>query len=288
MTIHIIGSEGYIAKRILAKLYNTTAIFDKICKYSYSKNENVYLNLADVKSINMLKFSNNDVVCLLAAVSSPDDCDNKYDYAYNINVIGTKLLIDRALSANAKVLFFSTDAVLGETQNPADEDIIVHPVGAYALMKREIEAKYLKDENFKVFRLSYVFSKLDKFTSYIQECAVNRTPAHVYSNLFRKVIYIDDVVDATIALCSRFKTYTNSLFHIVGNELLSRMDMALLIKANVWNSLDIHETDTPVGFFDKRPAIINATSKYIIDLLGRPPTAYKDAVDQEFGKDSIK
>ena len=232
-----------------------------------------------------MKFDANDYVVLLAAISSPDICESQYELAYAVNVTGTGRLIDSALSVGAKVLFFSSDTVLGEARVAADENAPVNPLGAYAVMKCEIEQKYKAYNNFKVFRLSYVFSTADKFTSYIAQCSKTHTPAEVFNTLYRNVIYIDDVVDAIIALPNKFETYDNHLFHLVGNELLSRMDMAIILKEQVWSSLEVNTVDPPLGFFDRRPAVINTKSIYLQGLLGKQSASFKDAVKCEFGKE---
>jgi dTDP-4-dehydrorhamnose reductase len=241
--------------------------------------------LSDPKDIALLKFEAGDYIVLLAAISSPDVCEDQYDFAYAVNVTGTSRLIEKALSCNAKILFFSSDTVIGESQVPADEHVDANPIGAYAEMKYHIEQKYRNNGDFNVFRLSYVFSKNDKFTSYIEQCSKDNTAAEVFNELYRNVIYIEDVVDAIISLSGMFEKFDNNLFHLVGDELFSRLEMATILKEQVWNSLEISAKEPPAGFFDRRPAIISVKSLYISELLGKRPTSLKDAVKQEFGKE---
>jgi len=286
MTIHIIGANAYIAKRLISRLHGSVSPISALKKYTSSGADDcLKLNLTDPRDIDLLKFDAGDYVVVLAAISSPDICAEQYDFAYAINVTGTCGLIDKALSCCAKVLFFSSDTVIGEARAPADEQVVANPLGTYAEMKYHIEQKYRSNDNFKVFRLSYVFSNGDKFTSYIKQCAKTNTAAEVFNALYRNVIYIEDVIDAIISLPGLFERFDNHIFHLVGDELFSRLDMAMILKEEVWNWLEIKATKPPPGFFDRRPDVIAAKSIYFQELLGKRPTLFKDAVKLEFGKE---
>ena len=288
MTIHIIGGNGYIARRITSNINRESGLFLNVIKYDLSNHGDcVYFDLTSKQDVDSLKIGKSDFIVFLAAVSSPDICEDQYQFAYSVNVMGTSRLIDKALSAEAKVLFFSSDTVLGETCEAIDENYSANPFGAYARMKYEIEEKYKTDKNFKVFRLSYVFSRTDKFTSYLINCAESCTTAEVYDSLYRNVIYIEDVIDAIIALYKTFEKHDNFLFHLAGGKLLSRVDMAETLKEEILTSLQITVKDTPPGFFDKRPPVINMKSLYLNGLLNRQTTSFKEAVKHEFRGESF-
>ena len=286
MSIHIIGSNSYIAKRLIHRLDSHDSVCSSVIKYAKSGNDNcLRLDLMDESSYSSLLINKNDYVVILAAISSPDACESDYELAYAINVIGTGRLIDIALSAGAKVLFLSSDTVLGEVHAATDETYLANPFGVYAKMKYEIEQKYKAHSNFKVFRLSYVFSCTDKFTSFISQCYESKAVANVFNTLFRNVIYVEDVVEAIIKLYEKFDMFDNYLFHIVGERLLSRFDIATELKTQVWNSLIINIEEPPLGFLTKRPSVIYAKSLYLQQLLGRAPTPFIDAIKREFRKD---
>lgn len=279
MNWHIVGSNGYIAKRLLERKQNNL-----IC-YSRQENKNSRkFNLARPCDEDFELIKPNDFVVLLAAVSSPDECHKNYEQSYQVNVTGTAKFIDICLKKGAKVLFFSSDAVIGDTKFAKDETMTVNPVGEYGQMKYEIEQRFSGNHNFKVFRLSYVLSNKDKFIGYLQQCRQNNSIPNVFDALYRNVIYIEDVIDAIFALEKTFDTWSNNIFHLCGNELLSRKNLAELYKSAVDSDLEFIVSIPKQEFFDARPNVICSKSLYLEKLLGREPTSIAQALKLEFKK----
>ena len=128
----------------------------------------------------------NDFVVFLAAISSPDVCEKQYDFARAINVTGTAEFIENCIARGANVLFFSSDVVNGGTLPcSVDETYVGTPIGKYGEMKREIEQRFNGNPHFKVFRLSYVYSRQDKFSRYLDDCAAKGVCAEVFDALYR-------------------------------------------------------------------------------------------------------
>ena len=219
---------------------------------------------------------------LLAAVSSPDICRAQYEMAYAINVTGTKQLIAECLRRDARVLFFSSDVVVGATDQPQNETMPVSPSGAYGKMKREIEVEFLNDSRFKVFRLSYVFSKEDKFMKYLRKCIDDDEEADVFQALYRNVVYLGDVLEAIIALGKNFDAWSNPIFHLSGPKLLCRADMAECFRKTIMPSLRFTTRLPDESFFEARPNVIETYSLYLERLLGHVPTALAEAIKLEY------
>jgi dTDP-4-dehydrorhamnose reductase len=239
----------------------------------------VILDLTNINPGVYNRIVDGDFVVFFAAVSSPDICQNHYESAYELNVIGTREFIQNCIKRNARVLFFSSDAVLGTASG--DEDVQPAPIGNYAAMKREIECIFHEEQNVKIFRLSYVFSQKDKFTRYLHECLVNGTVADVYDALYRDVVYIEDLIDAIISLSKSFDHWENQIFHICGEDLLSRKDLAELYRKETGDALRFVTSVPDCAFFEARPNIIEMKSKYFSSLLGRAPTRIAKAMHQE-------
>ena len=277
MTWHIIGGNSYIAQRLIPRLID--------CSYiCYGRSElsgQIHLDLTAIDAAVYDNISEGDFVVFFAAISSPDLCQNHYEDAYALNVTGTEAFIRSCLRKNTRVLFFSSDAVLGASSVPMDEDACPAPIGNYAAMKRTVELDLQGERNLKIFRLSYVFSWKDKFTSYLRECEKNGATADVFDALYRNVVYIEDLVDAVIALASSFDSWDNQIFHICGTELLSRKDMARLYCSRPGNRLQYMTSIPGDGFFQARPNVIEMKSKYFSRLLGRAPTRIADAMQRE-------
>ena len=182
--IHIIGANGYIGTKLCNEMDKQNIQYDCYSDIADSKCKEYNLINSDN---NKLGFEENDVVILLAAISSPDVCQNNYDFAYSVNVTGTSKLIDYCINNKVKVIFMSSDTVNGPTKEIHDEYSEVNPFGNYAKMKYEIECKYRNNPLFKTLRLSYVLSDSDKFISYLTSCVNNNEKAEVFRGLYRNV-----------------------------------------------------------------------------------------------------
>lgn len=277
--VFIIGSNGYIAKRLID---NFPKYWDYNLVSSKPFGEEIYLNLESPYEFDYNSICTDDFIILLAAISSPDVCENRYKYAYKINVIGTKIFIENCLERGAKVLFFSSDTVYGKQDYKVNENSVCKPLGAYGQMKYEIESDFKKDKNFKVFRLSYVFSKNDKFMKYLKNCSICLENADVFHPIYRNVVYIGDLINAIINIINQWKDWENKIFNICGPQLLSRIDLTNIYIKNVDNKLEYIVTNPTKNFFKARPEKIETNSLYLQRLLGYKPSKINDIVSVEF------
>lgn len=279
-TWHIIGSHGYIASRLLSR--PKPQGINILCYSREGSPDTAPFDLENLCSDNFKYINEGDFVIFFAAVSSPDFCNNNYETAYKINVIGTKDFIAKCVSLKANVLFFSSDVVIGPTNQPADETVKVNPFGSYGQMKYIIEQSFAYEKRVKVFRLSYVLSRNDKFMKYLEKCSQQGDVADVFSALYRNVVYIEDVIDAIYALADSFDQWENNVFHICGSELLSRIDLAEIFRARIDTSLQIITRVPDKSFFEARPNTIETSSLYLRKLLNRKPIKISEAIQTEF------
>lgn len=270
----LIGKNGFIAKKLIQRgSYVSTS--------SNTKNTDcLYLDLNNPKDFDYSILDENTNIIFLAAISSPDECNRNYDTAYNVNVVGTKHFINEAISRKSKVLFFSSDVVYGERVEEVDENSSLNPFGQYAKMKYEIEKSFDGVSYFKVFRLSYVLSKEDKYISYLKKCANNNIEAEIYHPFGRKVIFVDDVLAAIENILTRWEEFKNQKFNICGEQTVHRLDMATWYNNTINNKLDLKIIQTPNDFWKARPKNINIKSLYLESLLKRKATNIQDAIKQ--------
>jgi len=270
----IIGKNGFIAKKLFEKDEYKTTTSDKV-----SSND-LYLDLKNPECFDCTYINEQTNIIFLAAISSPDICNNNYDEAYKVNVIGTKFFIKKAIKRGAKVLFFSSDVVYGNTIDKVDENSKTNPFGNYAKMKDEIEKAFENEKAFKVFRLSYVLSKEDKYLSYLKSCIDKNEVAEVFHPFSRKVVYIEDVLETIENILMKWDDFQNQKFNICGDEDVSRKDIADFYNKVIGNKLEYKILEPDDNFWKARPKDINITSIYLEKLLGRKPTKIQDAINQ--------
>ncbi len=270
----IVGKNGFIAKKLLKRSQY------KVTTSNELSSDDVYLDLKNSESFDYSYINEQTNIIFLAAISSPDICNNNYDEAYKVNVIGTKSFIEEAIKKGAKVLFFSSDVVYGNTIENVDEDSKTNPFGNYARMKDEIEKAFENEKNFKVFRLSYVLSKEDKYLSYLKNCVDKNEVAEVFHPFSRKVVYIEDVLEAIENILAKWDDFENQKFNICGEEDISRKDIADFYNKATANKLEYKILEPDDSFWEARPRDINITSIYLEKLLDRKPTKIKNAINQ--------
>lgn len=271
----IVGKNGFIAKKLLQRGdYNTTT------SSTANDLDSLYLDLREATKFDYSILNGNTKIILLAAVSSPDECNNNYEEAYKTNIAGTKYFIQEAIKRGSKVLFFSSDVVYGNTIDTVDENSQTKPFGNYAQMKDEVEKNFEKEKNFKVLRLSYVLSEEDKYLSYLKKCIDKNEIAEVFHPFYRKVIYIKDVLEAIETIMDKWDEFENQKFNICGVEDISRKDIADIYNEGIGNKLKYTIIEPDDKFWEARPKDINITSLYLGPLLGRNPTLIKNAIHE--------
>lgn len=274
--VYILGWTGYIGSALCQEL---EAQGKSVVKVGRGIGSDCIFDLETCDLSVLSEVEEGDKFVLLAAISSPEECANNYEYAYAINVSSTAKLIDYLLNKNVKVLFSSSDVVYGRTEMPVDENSGINPQFAYAEMKAEIEKRFLQNNNFFVMRLSYVWSLHDKFTKFLLESSSVGKNVEIFEPFIRSVVFLKDVVD----FIGLFVIRGNQLPHLVnlaGSEFVSRVDLAKEISCIIPLSYTVVQPDK--GFFKYRPDQILMTSAYLSSVLKRKPYRIKEAVKISF------
>lgn len=278
--IVVIGKNGFVAQHLLPccpddTLVTSTRDADNGC---------LLLDLSAPNQFDYSKLGADSCVVLLASISSPDICNNDYEMAFAVNVTGTLSFIEKAVAVGSRVIFFSSDTVLGRPERPIGENQPIHPFGRYAEMKAQVEKAVHGNKNVKIFRLSYVLAHNDKYFKYLRECAKNGTTAEVFHPFSRHVVHIDDVVSGIKNLVVRWDDFDNQIFHICGQELVSRVDIAEKFSRLNNKALKFTLVEPDETFFQARPKQIPMQSLYFSDLLGREPNSIEKAIKIELSK----
>ena len=275
----VVGATGYIGKNLYSK---AKVNLDVLGTSSSGGDGLLSLRLDRPNESNFDLLGPSSVVLLAAAISSPDICAREHAKAWGVNVTGTSEFITQAVARGARVVFFSSDTVYGQSSNIFDEAADVHPAGEYAEMKREVEKCFLGNPLFKSIRLSYVFSREDKFTKYLWGCAERGEEAELFHPFFRAIVHRDDVVEGVLALAERWDEFPQQVINFGGPEVLSRIDFADCLKSGVLPNLRYRVTEPEDDFFKNRPRAIAMSANILPELMGRPSHRLLEAVQIEF------
>lgn len=268
--LKVIGATGNIGKRILEK---SSAFYDDV--------EVITTRLDNDKlDYNFKSLTNNDTIAFCAAISEPTVCANNPDLARKVNVEKTIEFIERSTQYGAKVIFMSSDVVYGNIDTQFDEKLPTNPIGLYGKMKEEVEKYFIGHHNVKILRSSYNFFRKDRFTSYLEKCALNGEIAEIFSPFKRSIIHIDDTVDVILNLSINWDS--TQIINCGGLETLCRSEIAYILKEEVFPDLEIQIIKPPEKFYKDRPSSIPMRSVSIVDILGKQQKSLLEAIRMEF------
>lgn len=278
-TFLVVGGRGYIGSALFARANKAGSA---IGTSSSGGDDLLPLRLDAPAEFDYGKIRPGDVVLLTAAISAPDICAREHDRAWAVNVSGTSSFIQSVIDRGARVVFFSSDTVYGEREDPFDETAACNPAGEYAEMKREVEQRLSGNASFKAIRLSYVFSREDKFSRYLAGCAERNEEADLFHPFFRAIVHRDDVVEGALALAARWDEFPEQVINFGGPQVLSRIDFAECLRDTHLQDLRFKVTEPGADFFKNRPRVIAMTSPVFARLLGRSPHSLCEAARIEF------
>ena len=280
--IGIIGSTGFIGNEISTLLKNIGFSIIEINRTNGSK---LNLDLGKPYDFDYTIFDDCGYIVFAAAVSNPDFCENSFEQAYRINVIGTKIVIEQALKRQCRVLFLSSDAVYGYDSGKAyDEHQNTNPMTAYGKMKKEIEDGFKENHFFKSVRLSYVISRYDKFMKYVYNCFDSDVPAEIFHPFYRNCVTLNEVMHSIIWLTKNWEKYKSPFLNICGPELISRLRIVDEINRIYRNKIEYKVIYPGEDFFKVRPEITEISSLYIGEIIEEINDSFSIRLKRELTK----
>ena len=99
-----------------------------------------------------------DVIFHCAAWTAVDKAEDMEEACYNVNVVGTKNIVDASIEVGAKILYMSTDYVFdGKKEGLYVEDDKVNPMSVYGKTKYLGEEEVRRNPKHYITRISWVF-----------------------------------------------------------------------------------------------------------------------------------
>ncbi len=213
MKILITGGAGFIGSNLSLTLQkdNSITVIDSLLSGNTKNLEGFQGNLIidDITSMNLLKsFKDIDVIFHQAAITDTTVSDEKR--MMEVNVGGFRRILDFALKKRATLVYASSAGVYGNGKCPMREDQELSPQNVYARSKLLMDELAMKHKGeIKVVGLRYfnVYGPREKYKKkaasmiyqLAQQMKANKNPRiFKYGEQSRDLIYVKDVVDATI------------------------------------------------------------------------------------------
>ena len=157
-----------------------------------------------------------NVIFHCAAWTAVDKAEYMSDACYNVNVVGTKNIVDASLKVGATIIYMSTDYVFDGTKDGLyTEEDIVNPKSVYGRTKFLGEEEIRRNPKHFITRISWVFGiNGHNFIRTMLKLAENHQELNVVDDQVGSPTYTVDLAKILVdmALTDKYGTYnvTNS------------------------------------------------------------------------------
>jgi nucleoside-diphosphate-sugar epimerase len=248
MKVLIAGGSGFIGSALIPKLVKANCfvgVLDvKPLDIGFPLDSYVHFfngSVCDIpSSVKTLEW---DVIINLAAVSSITDCENNPQHAFDVNVSGSRMLLDLALSNDASFILASSAAVYAESSDAFTVSSSVSPISIYGESKLQAENDafiyatndYVPVTVFRFFNVfgpnQFLFNP-DAVVPNFLVSAVSNTSLKVNNSglSYRDFVPVDFVSDLIVSTCLSGFSY-NSPIPVCTGVSRSILDVANLVSS---------------------------------------------------------
>ncbi len=213
LSILITGGTGFLGKDLAEKLAKNSSNKLVIFSRHSSDLQNVESMIGDITSKEDLeKAFHADIVYHLAA--STDEFDK---HMWQINVNGTRNVVELCKKYNVKqLIFMSSSGVLGETKEPATEEMPYKPKTDYEWSKKQAELVVKEFPNHTIIRAPIIIGPNEIWMKIIGAARQSYPLIGSGDNYFH-LAYIDDVVDILETVLNNKKAFGH-IFHVATKD----------------------------------------------------------------------
>ncbi|MFH1403050.1 MAG: dTDP-4-dehydrorhamnose reductase [Candidatus Altiarchaeota archaeon] len=171
---------------------------------------------------------NPDTLIHSAAVTNVDYCEEHKEEAWNINVEGTRNVVDACKETGCKIVFISTDYVFDGEGTMYDEEDEVNPVNHYGLTKLEGE-KIVQESglDFMIARTSVLYGWHEprlNYATWVLDKLGQGEEINVVDDRYKSPTLTDNLAEVVKGLCEK---KASGIYHTSGSERISMYDFAV-------------------------------------------------------------
>ncbi len=227
MKIYITGILGMLSEDIIKAFYNDV---NKIygCDIKKSKYSQIDITDYDKLEADILKIKS-DVIIHTACLIDTERCQKDQDFAYKVNVNGTKNIVEivKTNKLKCKIVYISTHAIYeGIVGNYKEDEVNDNQVNYYSRTKYLAEKEIEKYSNHLILRVNiFGFGKADKsnnYAEYVMDCLISGKEFNAYDD-----IYFNPLYTSIFANCLPFILDKTGIYNIGARNSMSKFDFAL-------------------------------------------------------------
>ena len=211
-----------------------------------------------------------EVVIICGANTSIDGC-KRNEYASNqLNVLGTKRIIDQASEMSVKIVFLSSEAVFDGNKGLYSEEDAPNPITLYGRQKLQIEQYMIHHlQDYLIFRMSRAsgscYGKKDIFDEFYRKI-LNQEEIICLKNQSFCLTEVEDIAEGIVKALERNLI---GLYNLSSSNYISRFELAKLYAERLFGGYEkIVEKDYEnISFLDNRHVYGGLNGKKLADLL---------------------
>ncbi len=218
----ITGGSGQLGYDIIRELKNRD-------RFDFLAPNCSEMDITDIKSVeDVILNYKPDVIFHCAAYTAVDKAEDDRDTCYEVNVNGTKNIVDAAKMVNAKVVYISTDYVFDGTKDGIyDVNDDTNPINYYGYTKLEGEKEVQRLDDYLIVRISWVFGINGKnFIKTMLNLAESKDKLSVVCDQIGSPTYTEDLSKLLLDMVDNNK---NGLFFATNEEYCSWYEFAKYI-----------------------------------------------------------
>jgi nucleoside-diphosphate-sugar epimerase len=234
--IFITGGAGYIGTTLIPLLLekgNFVTVYDSLIFNNGDKllpfmtNKNFNFVFGDIRDEEKIKkhIGEFDIVIHLAALVGFPICREKgYDESYDINVVGTEIIL-KNLKGHQYLIYGSTGSNYGEVTDVCTEETPLNPLSIYGKTKTIGEQKVLERENSTAFRFATAFGvsprlRLDLLVNDLTYKIMKEGYAVIYEPHFmRTFIHVKDIARVFMFAIENQNDMKNNVYNVGSNSM---------------------------------------------------------------------
>lgn len=229
----VTGATGLLGRALMNTLKNSHQVIGT--GFSRAKPPLISLDLCDKQQIEqLLNQEKPDVVVHAAAERRPDKCEFDQQQTLALNVDVSRQLASLCTSLGIRLFFISTDYVFDGTSPPYLESAATAPLNFYGQSKAAAEQAILSvSSNHTIIRVPVLYGEVE----YLAESAVTVIAKQLIENkatkhdhwAIRFPTHVEDIALTIKDLIAQPAAKSSGIFHISGNQSMTKFDMACLI-----------------------------------------------------------
>ena len=228
------GGAGYVGTSLLPKLlqegYEVT-VFDNLMQggnqlLPFFRNKNFNFIKGDVTAKEELRqaVKGQDVIVHLAAIVGFPACKNNPELAVNVNVKGTRNLIE-VTEPSQQILYGSTGSNYGKVTEICTEETPLNPLSLYGTTKTDAERMLLKRGNVIAYRFATAFGvsprlRLDLLVNDFTNKCLRDGYLVVYEKHFmRTFIHVSDMGRSFVFGIKNFEKIKDNVYNVGSSNM---------------------------------------------------------------------